>query len=106
MDHRIVLALYRPHDGKDSELRNLIAEHIPTLRQLDLITNREPILMRSENGTYIEIFEWASPEASNLAHQHPEVAKVWEKMAKVAELTELTHICVNRIAPLLALIAL
>lgn len=83
---QIVFALYRPRDGKDAELQKLITAHIPTLRQLDLITDRKPMLMRSENGTYIEVFEWASPEAANLAHQHPEVAKVWENMAKVADL--------------------
>ena len=86
---QIVFALYRPRDGKDNELKKLIAEHIPALRKLDLVTDREPVLMRSENGTYIEVFEWASPEAADLAHQHPEVAKVWEKMAKIADLPPL-----------------
>jgi hypothetical protein len=85
MKPEIVLALYRPHEGKDAELRRLIAQHLPTLRRLELVTDRPAILVRSEDGTYIEIFEWRTAEAADLAHQHPEVARVWEAMGQVAD---------------------
>jgi hypothetical protein len=86
---QVVFALYRPHDGKDEELRRLIAEHVPTLRRLELITDRPAILVKSRNGTYIEVFEWSTPDASARAHHHPEVAKVWESMGQVCDLPPL-----------------
>lgn len=85
MTPEVVFALYRPHEGKDAELRKLLAEHIPTLRRLDLVTDRPPLLLKSKNGTYIEIFEWRTAESADLAHQHPEVARVWEPMGQIAD---------------------
>jgi hypothetical protein len=85
----VVLALYRPHAGKDAELRQLIAQHVPTLRRLELITDRPAVLVKSKNGTYIEIFEWRSSDATRLAHEHPEVAKIWEAMGMVCDLPTL-----------------
>ena len=32
------------------------------------------MLLRSKNGTYLEIFEWRSSKAARVAHEHPEVA--------------------------------
>lgn len=89
MKPEVVFALYQPHEGKDAELRQLIAEHIPTLRRLELITQRPAILAKSTNGTYIEVFEWRSAESAGQAHQHPEVAKVWEAMGEIADLPTL-----------------
>jgi hypothetical protein len=89
MKPEIVFALYRPHQGKDAELLRLIAQHIPTLRRLEMVTDRPPILVKSKNGTFIEIFEWATAESAGLAHTHPEVAKIWEAMGKIADLPTL-----------------
>jgi hypothetical protein len=89
---QIVFALYQPHDGKDAELRRILGQHVSTLRRLELATDRPTVLMKTRNGTYIEIFEWSTPEAAGLAHQHPEVAKVWEAMGKVADLRTLDSI--------------
>jgi hypothetical protein len=86
---QVVFALYKPHEGKDGELRRLIAQHIPTLRRLELITNRPAVLVKSANGTYIEVFEWNSGQAAQLAHEHPEVAKIWEGMGQVCDLPAL-----------------
>jgi hypothetical protein len=85
MSAQVVFALYRPHPGKDAELRRLIARHLPVLRRLELVTERPAILVRAKDGTYIEVFEWRTEESAKLAHEHPEVARVWEAMAQVAE---------------------
>jgi hypothetical protein len=85
MKPEVVFALYRPHAGKDTELRRLIAQHLPLLRKLELVTDRAPILVRAQDGTYIEVFEWRSEESARLAHEHPEVAKVWEAMGEIAD---------------------
>jgi hypothetical protein len=89
MKPEVVFALYRAHEGKDAELEKIIAQHVPTLRRLELITDRPVILVKSKNGTYIEIFEWRTAESAGLAHHHPEVAKVWEAMGKIADLPKL-----------------
>lgn len=87
-----MFALYRPHKGKDAALRKLIAQHIPTLRRLELITDRPAILAKSSNGTYIEIFEWRTADTGYKAQQHPAVAEVWEAMARIADLPALESI--------------
>ena len=63
MKPEIVFALYKPHQNKENELKNLILKHIPILKSNKLITNREPILVQSKNGIYIEIFKWKSNNA-------------------------------------------
>jgi len=85
MKPEVVFALYRPHPGKDAELRRLIAQHLPVLRRLELATDRPAILVRAKDGTYIEVFEWRNEESAKLAHEHPEVARVWEAMGQVAD---------------------
>ena len=85
MKPEVVFALYRPHPGKDAELRRLIAQHLPVLRRLELATERPAILVRAKDGTYIEVFEWRTEESAKLAHEHPEVARVWEAMAEIAD---------------------
>lgn len=85
MKAEVVFALYRPHPGKDADLRRLIGEHLPVLRRLELVTDRAPLLLRGKDGTYIEIFEWRTAESARLAHEHPEVARVWEAMGQIAD---------------------
>ena len=85
MKPEVVFALYRPHEGKDAELRRLITRHLPVLRKLELVTERPALLVRAKDGTYIEVFEWRTAESAKLAHEHPEVAKVWEAMGEVAD---------------------
>lgn len=85
MDPEIVIAMYRPAEGRSSELEALIAEHLPTLRRLGLVTDRPPVLCRASDGCYLEIFEWRSGAAAREAHEHPEVSRIWEAMEAVAE---------------------
>lgn len=91
---RISVVGYKPKPGKDNELRELIAGRVPLLRKLGFATDRTPILMRSRNGTFVEIAEWASDEAIEAAHEHPEVLAMWEKFyaccnfEKISELPE------------------
>ena len=54
------ITLYKPHKNKENGLQELISKHIPILKSNNLITNRKPILVQSNNGIYIEIFEWKS----------------------------------------------
>ena len=82
---KLWIALYKPHEGKDEALRKLISEHYPTLKRLELITDRPTIVAKSANGTYLEICEWQDEDSANKAHQHPDVARIWEAMGQIAD---------------------
>jgi quinol monooxygenase YgiN len=86
----VAFALYKPKPGKSKELEALIARHIPTRRELELVTDRAPVLVRSTDGTFIEVFEWRSGEAIGRAHQHPRLAMVWEAMGAIADFPPLS----------------
>lgn len=82
----IVIACYRPKPGKDGELRELIAGHVPALRRLGLATARPVVLLRSAaDGTYLEIFEWVSAGHATRAHHEPEIAALWKAMGECAD---------------------
>jgi len=82
---RIVIACYRPKAGQAEGLRKLMLEHVATLRSLGLVTNRAPITMEAKDGSFVEVFEWASAEAIQSAHTNPGVLKMWEAYGKVCD---------------------
>jgi hypothetical protein len=82
---RIVISCYKPKTGKEKALKALIVDHVPTLSRIGLVTDRVPILMEAKDGTLIEVFEWASPEAIQAAHTHPAVLRMWEEYGKVCD---------------------
>ena len=85
----IVICTYRVRRGREAEFERLLARHWPTLRSLDLVTDRPPQHFRGceENGApvFVEIFGWSSAEAAGLAHEHPEVMAIWEPMDQLTE---------------------
>ena len=89
---RIVIAAYRPHEGKDAELLALIAEHVPMLRSLGLATGREATVMRSSDGTLVEVFEWVSAESIDRAHSDPAVVELWERFSLVSDYCQLAQL--------------
>ena len=42
-------------------------------------------MMEAADGTIIEVFEWASPEAIEAAHENPVVLEMWGKYAEVCD---------------------
>nr|WP_090647327.1 antibiotic biosynthesis monooxygenase [Paenibacillus sp. UNC496MF] len=91
-DTLIAVALYRPHPGKESELRGIVLEHEPALRAEGLITEHPLLRMEAEDGTVMEIFEWKSEEAKDQAHRSPVVWPLWERMMAAAEMTNLASL--------------
>jgi hypothetical protein len=83
---RIVIAVYKPKPGHEIALRELVARHVPRLRELGLVTDRREIVMKAADGTILEVFEWKSVEAVNQAHNHPEVQKLWNEFFAVCDL--------------------
>jgi hypothetical protein len=92
MAAQIVFALYRPHPGQDAALRRLIARHVPALRRLELVTDRPTLLVRASDGTYVEVFEWVSETAARTAHDHPDIAEIWDGMELIADFATLASL--------------
>ncbi len=86
----IVIAAYRPHEGKENALRECLKGHLDTLRKEGLATERESIVMRAEDGTHLEVFEWVSEEAIGKAHTNPAVLRMWEEFGAACEYVSLS----------------
>ena len=82
---RIVIVGYKPKEGKESELEELMKTHLPLLRAEGLVSDRDSIIMRSEDGTIIEVFEWASKEAIESAHSNAKVQEMWQAYSTVCD---------------------
>ena len=89
---RIVISCYRPKPGHQDALRALMLEHVATLRSIGLVTNRLPITTEAKDGTFVEVFEWASAEAIQAAHTHPVVLRMWEEYGKVCDYLPISQV--------------
>jgi quinol monooxygenase YgiN len=76
---------YRPKPGKEQELLELVRSRVPILRNEGLVTNRVPTIMRSRDGTIVEVSEWKSREAIDAAHKNPNVLAMWNKFFAVCD---------------------
>src|SRR5262249_42754720 len=85
MEERIVIVAYKPKEGKSTALQQLMRQHLLILRQQQLVTDRDSIMMEAKDGTIIEVFEWKSKAAVEQAHTNPEVLKMWAKYAEVCD---------------------
>jgi len=81
----IVIVAYRPKPGKEKELVDLVRSRVPTLRTENLVTDRVPTIMRSRDGTIIEVSEWTSQEAIDAAHKNSNVLAMWNKFFAVCD---------------------
>ena len=79
----ISVACYKPRPGCEEALLELVRDHLPPLRAQGLVTERTSIVMRTANGTIVEIFEWVSQEAIAGAHQNPVVLDLWKRFEAV-----------------------
>jgi len=80
----ILVACYKPRPGCEDALLELVRNHLPPLRAEGLVTERTPIVMRTANGTIVEIFEWVSQEAIAGAHKNPTVLDLWKRFEAVS----------------------
>ena len=85
MNGVIAVVAYRPKSGKEQELLELVRARVPTLRKEGLVTDRVPTIMRSRDGTIVEVSEWKSREAIDAAHKNPKVLAMWDKFFAVCE---------------------
>jgi quinol monooxygenase YgiN len=79
----IAIAAYRPKPSEEMELIELVRNHVPTLRKVDLVTDRTPTIMR--DGMTIEVSEWKSQEAIDAARRNPNVLAMWNKFFAICD---------------------
>jgi quinol monooxygenase YgiN len=82
---QIVIVAYKPKPGKEEALKQLMQTHLPRLKQEELVTDRESIIMEATDGTIIEVFEWLSAEAIANAHSNKAVQQMWAEYAEVCD---------------------
>jgi hypothetical protein len=79
----ISVACYKPRPGCEAALFELVRNHLPPLRAQGLVTDRPSIVMRTADGTIVEVFEWVSQEAIAGAHVNPAVIDLWQRFEAV-----------------------
>jgi quinol monooxygenase YgiN len=75
----MVIAAFRPKPGKDADLLACTRDHLPILRAEGLVTERPSVVLRAQDGSLLEIFEWKSQAAVDAAHTNPRVLALWER---------------------------
>ncbi len=81
----IAIVAYRPNPGQDAAVEALIATHVPTLRAAGFVTARAPVIAKAKDGVIVEVFEWESEKAIELAHSDEIVRALWEQLDEICE---------------------
>ena len=92
-----MLVSYFPKAGREEELLSLLERHWPTLDRLGLVTSMAPQMWqatdtRTNKRYFVELFQWKDAEASDIAHQTPEVMAIWEPMGPILDELQLTEV--------------
>jgi hypothetical protein len=82
---QMVIALFRPKPGKDADLLGCMRDHLPILRNEGLATERPSVVLKAQDGSLLEIFEWASQAAIDAAHTNPNVLALWKRYAECCD---------------------
>ena len=85
-----VICTFRVKPDGMATFRRLLDRHWPTLRRLELVTDTpEQVFIGAEDGVagpvVVSIFDWVNAEAVKNAHEHPDIAEIWEAMEPVCE---------------------
>jgi quinol monooxygenase YgiN len=88
----VVIVAYRPKPEREADLLELVRARVPTLQKENLVTDREPVIMRAKDGTIIEVSEWTSREAIEEAHKNPRVLAMWDKFFAVCDCVPLKQV--------------
>lgn len=89
---RSVIVAYTPKAGKEQQLLAAVKKHLHVLRTEGFATDKPAYVMRAENGTIVEVFEWQSAEAIQWAHGNPAVQSLWGEFGEACEYTPLTKL--------------
>ena len=81
----VVMACFRPNKGKQDAVNELLAHNLDLLRKKGLVTDRELVTLKAEDGTLIELFEWVSADAMARAGKDDEVQQLWQRFAGISQ---------------------
>lgn len=87
---RFVIVAYRPKPGREAQLLAAVQKHLRVLAAESLITNKPGYVMRAQDGTIIEVFEWRSAEAIREAHGNASVQALWAEFGAACDYTPLS----------------
>lgn len=79
----VVIVTFQPNEGEEGTWEALTKEHEKVLREEGLVTDRPFLELKAQDGDRVEIFEWASVEASESANSNARVQKVWQDMMAI-----------------------
>jgi len=88
----LVIACYRPKAGQDAALLDCVRDHQPALRKEGLVTDRPAVVLRAQDGTLLELFEWKSEQAVEAAHHNPAVQAVWGRFFAICDCVKLSDL--------------
>jgi hypothetical protein len=82
---KVVIIVLKPKKGRTEELLAMLKRSIVVLQKLGVATNREQILSVSEEGTILQIFEWAGVNGQESAAEHEEIRDLWMEAERLSE---------------------
>jgi hypothetical protein len=94
---RFVIVAYTPKPKKEKALLAAVKKHLLVLAEQKLITEKPGYVMRANDGTIIEVFEWRSSKAIEKAHSNTAVQALWKEFGAacthtpLAKLEETSH---------------
>ena len=85
-----VICTFRVKPHSLTEFEELLTGHWATLRRLEFVTATPEQLYvgvdhQGDEPVIVSIFEWVNTEAADRAHDHPDVADIWEAMRPLCE---------------------
>ena len=89
---RFVITALKPKPGKAESLLAVIEKHWRALQSEGLVTSRPHYVMLAEDGTVLEVIEWASAEAIAKAHENPTVLALWAQFEAACEYVPLASL--------------
>jgi hypothetical protein len=87
----VVIVAYKPKPGKEADLLHLTREHLPLLRSEGLATDMPETILMAQDGTIVEVFEWA-PGGAERAHQNPAVLALWNRYWAACDIVKLSDL--------------
>src|SRR5687768_14227098 len=89
---RCVIVAYTPKPGQEEALLAVVKKHVDVLKTQSLVTDKPAYVMRAQDGTIVEVFEWRSAEAIEKAHANPAVLALWDEFGRACDYTPLSKL--------------
>ena len=95
------IVIYRPKEGRENDLLELVKKHWPAARKAGLTTDDPARVWRATDKrtgrvSILERFFWADADSSSRAHHTPAVQAVWGPMDAVLE--DMTILVIEEVA--------